>query len=206
MISESTQTLADGNRIVHKSASFFARDGEGRTRREMGPGDHKMIIIDDPVAGVHYALDPREKTARKVTLKAPAGGAPAAGRRVEMDRHVIRITGDSSNAKTEQMGKSTMEGVAVTGTRTTLTIPAGEIGNERAMTTTSEQWISEELQAVISSKRSDPRMGESSMRVTNLRRSEPPRYLFEVPADYKIVEAGEMKFEHRVRRAPAPHL
>src|SRR5260370_28435308 len=31
---ESTQTLADGNRIVNKSSAFLARDSQGRTRRE----------------------------------------------------------------------------------------------------------------------------------------------------------------------------
>src|SRR5262245_33219703 len=31
-VTESTQTLADGNRIVHKSSTFLARDSQGRTR------------------------------------------------------------------------------------------------------------------------------------------------------------------------------
>jgi len=225
MTSESTQTLADGNRIVNKTTSSFARDGEGRTRREIGPDSHKMIMIDDPVAGVHYMLDPRERTARK--MKIPSGGptwtlpdrapgaaaetfevrTPAPGQ-VMVNRQVIRMSGDSSNVKTEQLGKSTMEGVAVTGTRTTMTIPAGEMGNERALTTTSEVWTSDELQTAISSKRSDPRMGDSTMRVTNLRRGEPARYLFEVPSDYKIVEGmgGDVQIERRIERKGPPIL
>ena len=61
-VSESTQTLSDGNRIVSKSTSAVYRDSEGRTRREqtlraIGPfatgGDvPQMIFIDDPFAGV----------------------------------------------------------------------------------------------------------------------------------------------------------
>jgi hypothetical protein len=35
--------------------------------------------------------------------------------------------------------------------------------------------------------RRDPRMGESTYKLTNLRRGEPSRLLFEVPSDYKIV-------------------
>ncbi|MDX2180460.1 MAG: hypothetical protein SFV18_12770 [Bryobacteraceae bacterium] len=226
--SESTQTLADGNRIVNKTSSSFARDGEGRTRREIGPDEHKMIMIDDPVAGVHYVLDPREKTARKMTIPRGEGAmaiarskeraswtaadsvevrTPAPGQ-IMVNRQVIRMSGDNANVKTEQLGKSTMEGVAVTGTRTTMTIPAGEMGNERAITVTSEQWVSDELQTTISSKRSDPRMGESSMRATNLRRGEPARYLFEVPSDYKVVEGGGpgMQIERRIERKGPPIL
>jgi len=33
-VTESVQTLADGNRIVRKNSSHIYRDGEGRTRRE----------------------------------------------------------------------------------------------------------------------------------------------------------------------------
>src|SRR5205085_2938534 len=74
-VTESNQTLADGNRITHKSTALVYRDSEGRTRREqtlnnIGPfatsGDAPtMIFINDPVAGANYTLDPRTKTARK---------------------------------------------------------------------------------------------------------------------------------------------
>ena len=36
------------------------------------------------------------------------------------------------NAKTESLGKQNIGGVEAEGTKTTVTIPAGEIGNERA--------------------------------------------------------------------------
>ena len=35
--------------------------------------------------------------------------------------------------------------------------------------------------------RKDPRSGESTYKLTNLRRREPSRQLFELPPDYKIV-------------------
>ncbi len=67
---ESTQVLADGNRIVNKSSTFLARDGEGRTRREMpkalGPlpvDMPQMVMISDPVSKTDYMLNPKEKTA-----------------------------------------------------------------------------------------------------------------------------------------------
>ncbi len=78
-VTETTQTLADGNRIVRKTSAQVYRDGEGRTRREqtigiIGPfapaGDPpQTIFIHDPVSGSNYILDPRTKTARKVLAR-----------------------------------------------------------------------------------------------------------------------------------------
>jgi hypothetical protein len=64
MITESTQTLADGNTITRKKAGLVFRDGEGRTRQETG-GDGKAaaIFITDPVEGKHYVLTPGSKRA-----------------------------------------------------------------------------------------------------------------------------------------------
>jgi hypothetical protein len=75
-VTESMQTLADGNRIVHKNTAQVYRDSEGRTRRDqtvgaIGPyaaaGDPiQTFFINDPVAGANYILDPRSKVARKL--------------------------------------------------------------------------------------------------------------------------------------------
>lgn len=69
-ISESTQTLADGNRIVQKSVMRIYRDGEGRTRREKiaENGDVVSVSIFDPVAHVSYGLDPQTHTAYRGVL------------------------------------------------------------------------------------------------------------------------------------------
>jgi hypothetical protein len=74
-ITESTQVLADGNRIVQRNESTIHRDSEGRTRREqklggVGPwatGEPATIIdIHDPVANKTYMLDPVERIAREI--------------------------------------------------------------------------------------------------------------------------------------------
>src|SRR5688500_16691815 len=53
VVTESVQTLADGNRIVRKTTGRVYRDSQGRTRREddREPGTVRMISITDPVAG-----------------------------------------------------------------------------------------------------------------------------------------------------------
>src|SRR5215212_395465 len=74
-VTETIQTLGDGNRLVNRITSTLYRDSEGRTRREQslkglgifGSGEEpfKTVFINDPVAGVTYALDSRSHTAHK---------------------------------------------------------------------------------------------------------------------------------------------
>jgi hypothetical protein len=85
-----------------------------------------------------------------------------------------------------------IEGVQAEGTRTTLTIPAGAIGNDLPIQVVSERWYSPELQTVVMTKHSDPRMGDTTYRLTNINRNEPAPSLFQAPADYTAV--SENKF------------
>lgn len=224
-VTESTQVLSDGNRIVNKSTAGIYRDSEGRTRREqtlkaIGPFGNEgapwqTIHISDPVAAVSYMLNPRTQVAHKMPpmrfkfdfKTPPPDGAPngadtkgtfqiqvhpegdVMGKKVtEVGVAMRRPDKNNANAKTESLGKQNIGGVEAEGTRTTVTIPAGEIGNERPIEVVSESWYSPELQIVVMTKHSDPRFGENSYRLTNIDRSEPARSLFEVPAGYKIEE------------------
>ena len=84
-----------------------------------------------------------------------------------------------------------MEGVTVVGTRTTRVIPTGRVGNDAPIEIVTEVWTSPELKTVLSSKRSDPRMGVDTLQLTNISRSEPDPSLFTVPADFKIVDGPQ---------------
>src|SRR5262245_19014293 len=97
--------------------------------------------------------------------------------------------------KTEQLGKQVVEGVECEGTRVVTTLPAGAIGNERPIETVKETWYSPELQLMILSKRSDPRFGESTYRVTNIARYEPDAEHFQIPSDYTIIDNRAKKVE-----------
>jgi TonB family protein len=72
IVSETVQTLADGNRIVQRSEGRVYRDSQGRTRNERtfqvgGSSEQKQTInIFDPVAGVNYMLEPETRIARKM--------------------------------------------------------------------------------------------------------------------------------------------
>jgi len=66
IVTESIQTLADGNRIVQRSSTRMYRDSEGRVRREEARGSESPFIsITDPVSGVSYSLDPVKRVARQ---------------------------------------------------------------------------------------------------------------------------------------------
>jgi len=123
--------------------------------------------------------------AMPVTIAAPAPG-------MLFEKHLVTAEQDQGN--TEDLGSQTMEGVLANGTRTTHTIPAGQIGNERTITIVTEVWTSPELKTVVYSKRSDPRMGEQTFRLTNIVRMEPSPSLFTVPADFKIVDGPQTIF------------
>ena len=135
----------------------------------------------------------------------PAGLSPAAAppegqmrMRVGGEQHVL----PSFKSEKESLGKQMFDGVEAEGTRNTVTIPAGAIGNERPILIVSERWYSAELQAVVMSRHSDPRFGETSYRLTNISRAEPDRSLFEVPAGYNVSDTGP--FERRMLPARKP--
>lgn len=242
-VTESIQTLSDGNRIINRSTSSLYRDSEGRTRREQslkglgilgGVGEEptQTIFISDPVAGVTYSLDSKSHTAHKglpfsfeftrkpgeaiegrtFEFKVAPGTAPAAGGNVMMTAPLpapgpgVRVahaaegvstfvfksrSANSNDVKEEQLGKQNIEGVEADGTRTTITIPAGEIGNERAIEIVSERWYSPELQLVVMTRHSDPRFGETTYKLTNINRTEQAKSLFEVPPGYTIKEGPQ---------------
>ncbi len=192
---ETTQILPDGNRIDNKTSGTIARDSSGRTRRDLtlpliggystsgsGGAPAHAIVINDPVAGVSYVLNDNHKEAREMRqpgnffrgnggIRSP-NSAPSA---------------NSPNVTTESLGTQLIGGISADGTRTTRTIPAGQIGNEKAIAVTVERWYSPDLQMDILIKRNDPRGGSTVFQLTNVVRSEPDASLFQVPSDYTIV-------------------
>lgn len=93
-----------------------------------------------------------------------------------------------SKAVTQSLGKRMMEGVNADGTSETSTIEAGAIGNDRPIQTVNERWVSSDLQTLMMSRHNDPRTGEETFKLVNVSRTEPPAYLFQVPAGYQIVQ------------------
>ncbi|MGH9557631.1 MAG: hypothetical protein ACRD30_00220 [Bryobacteraceae bacterium] len=212
-ITKTTQTLADGTHITNQTSSTIYRDSEGRERREdtlskLGPWTSngtppKIVFISDPVAKVSYTLDENTHTARKLPAPPPPPPGAGAGDVASWTRpqltmplpppsggNAVYFTSQSSSSdgKVQQLGTQTIDGVQAKGTRNTITISAGQIGNDRDLTIVDERWYSPELKVLLMSKHSDPRQGENDYSLTNISRAEPDPSLFQVPADYKIVD------------------
>ncbi len=206
-VSEHTQTLADGSHITRTVQVTLSRDSQGRVRREgtlpaMGPmassgQPNSFIFISDPVAGTSYALNPSQKTARKLP-------GPHSGEAWKGGPHGPE--GDKSNTgvTTESLGTQTINGVSAQGTRLTRTIPAGQIGNDKPIVIVSERWYSPDLQVVVKSTHTDPRFGTETYSLTNVQRTEPAASLFAVPSDFTIKEGGPMHGFRPGPGGPAP--
>ena len=169
VITESTQTLVDGNRIIQKSEVLIARDSEGRTRRDQklaGTGA-SIIFIHDPVAGISSILDTRSASVRKIPFqKADAVTPPV-----------------STGASGESLGTQLIEGLPAEGTRLRHTIPPDKAGSDRSIEVLSEFWYSAQLQTVVLSRTVDPRLGDISYKLTDIQLVEPAPSLFEVPKE-----------------------
>ena len=197
MMRETVQVLSDGTRVDRKETDTIARDSVGRTRHEMtfpaigplaasGQVPH-LTFIRDPATGKNYILNENKKTA--MTVNHPTG-ASGQGRRMMKQK---MSAGENPNVQTVSLGTKTMDGLTVQGIRRTRTIPAGQIGNDKPIVITRDEWYSPDLQMVIASTRSDPRFGTTTFQLTNINRSEPPQSLFMVPQDYTVTPGGMMK-------------
>lgn len=77
-----------------------------------------------------------------------------------------------------------IEGLRANGERTTWTIEAGKLGNEKPIEIVREVWTSPELMVTVATRDFDPRSGEVVYRLANLKRGEPDPALMKVPADF----------------------
>lgn len=171
-VAQTSYTLNLTDKTAHKMPALPPLPDAG-----VGGATVTMRVVDGKQAPL--PPPPPDADATPVTIAAAAPG-------MFFEKHLSREA--EGQANTEDLGTESMEGVLAKGTRTTHTIPAGQIGNEQPITIVTEVWTSPELKTVVYSKRSDPRMGEQTFRLTNIVRAEPNPALFTVPADFKIVD------------------
>jgi len=195
------QKLADGTMINRVSTMLDARDSQGRTMHEDTmdgvQGHVKHTVIIDPVAHTTTRWVSSQKQALRMHFPDP--GAPVASTGTaslgsgSVGTSVITTSGAVSldpnlrpERRVEKLGVKTVAGVYAEGTRTTLIYPAGFMGSDRPITSTSEMWMSPDLKIIVLSINEDPRTGTQTIELTNLDRSEPDPALFQVPEGYTI--------------------
>lgn len=182
---ETVNQLPDGTLITHKTYNRIARDILGRTynerRKWMDPetgAEPQLLRIElyDPATRTRTEMFPPTKFARQWSSPPTT----------------VALTGQNSPAtleiSKETIGVDTVEGVPVRGVRMTQTYKSGALGNDRPISVITEYWYSEELKINLLTKRTDPRFGVQTVRVTELARQEPDASLFVVSSDYRIVD------------------
>jgi hypothetical protein len=205
------QVLADGTRIESKSADRFYRDDRGRTRVEREDGT--ILIDDPvsgASAGIRNGqatsrtafaftsgnaemVSRTEGTSTGYAFTASGPGAPEAKLKDEAaarssgsaqaDKQKAEALAKSESRKEEDLGYQPVNGVSAQGSRTTTTIPVGQIGNDRPIQIVSERWMSPDLQMLIKSTTNDPRFGETTYELTNIRQGAQDPSLFQIPAN-----------------------
>ena len=181
---ETVNQLPDGTLITHNTYNLIARDSAGRThneaRRWVDPATGAeptlfRIVVYDPVTKTRTALFPLVKVAR------PWNAAPA------LAPSPAQLASKPESSR-EDLGADTLEGLPVRGVRVSQSYAPGAMGNDRPLTVVVEYWYSEQLKINLLTKRTDPRFGVQTVRITQLVRQEPDASLFVIPEDYKLVK------------------
>lgn len=190
-VREETKRLFDGSVIKNQSRGAIYRDGAGRIRQEqpfeniggfavVGENNQpkKLIQIVDMVARNAFSLDLESKTFFKIPF---------------LQNSPLTPKGEPKDAKKGSLGTKTIEGVKAEGTRLTIEIPVGQIGNDKPIYVVTEKWFSPELQMVVLSKHTDPFIGEVTFQLVNIKKGEPAADLFKVPNDFRLYEPEKNK-------------
>jgi len=193
-------TLADGNKIHNEWQSKIYRDSEGRVRREVavdlatpttGRVNRNFVMINDPVSGKRYMLNPDNKSARALGPRGarhPNKGGDQSASATSGNEGPAEPRGPGGVTR-DQLGSKMVNGVMAEGVRVTRTIPAGAIGNDKPIEVVTERWYSPDLQIAVMTTHTDPMMGTVTTNMTSVVRGEPDSSLFQVPSDYRL-DAG----------------
>lgn len=188
---EWTRTLEDGTVVTTHLFAIVARDSQGRIyreRRSFVPVNSdqqsrlKDILIFDPVSHTRTECDVAVRHCDVTGYHAAFRFTPPpAGSFDDGKRFLSR----------ESLGTDSIDGISVIGTRETLTISAGVVGNSQPLTATREFWYSPDPQVNLSITRKDPREGTQVIRVGDLSRTEPDPAIFQIPSGFVVEGRGQ---------------
>jgi hypothetical protein len=184
---ESIRQLPNGATITLKNHRAVARDSAGRIfqeRRLLVPedGKHESVVtqieISDPVAHELFICVPKEEVCQVEAFTAPTFQPPRSASDAPR----------SGPATLEDLGKQSISGVETVGTRETVVIEAGKIGNDSPLQVQREYWYSPQLGVNLLSKLHDPRIGIQNFEVSDIAMTEPDTKLFKVSGKVKIID------------------
>jgi hypothetical protein len=204
---EETQTVFINDPVAGFS---YILEPSSKTARKMPRMELRFKTEGDAAAGKAVQEAERKIEIERTFNTRVAGPDAAAGTSVTVfatpsgEGGTFMRSSSKHEAKTEKLEARSFDGVQAEGTRTTITIPAGEIGNEQPIQIVDEHWYSPDLQVVVMTRHSDPRYGETTYRLTNISRAEPAATLFQVPSDYTVKENPAPGTRRLMRRPATP--
>jgi hypothetical protein len=200
-LSQQKQKLADGSSVTRSSPStFYYRDSSGRTRTErpltvLGQVKASAIPsipeIFDPVSGYCYFLDEINRLTYRIAIPQPIKILSPSKTSAPIITPGARVSADKTSSVSESLGTKEADGLEIIGTRNTTTYPVGLMGNDKPITSTSEFWVSPDLNVTVIIRTIDPRIGENIRTLVNVNRDEPDSELFQAPRGYKVVDPTE---------------
>ena len=174
-ISKSFGTAGSMSTMVSSTGSTGTGSGVSTSSATSSAGYYPRVAVGRGGGGSVAAGEVRRAEDTMATAGASAGA-------------LSRARTTNANANNEELGVQSKNGVLATGTRSTVTIPQGQIGNNRAINIVNEKWYSEDLQMLVKSVNSDPRFGDNIYELTGVSRIEPDPALFQIPVGYTLVD------------------
>lgn len=183
------RTLANGSTISSERMQLRAVDSSGRQMTETvstlpSGEERKTTVVLDPVAGTHITWD-SEHTQALISDLHPQRSADRACAPAAQAAPTMRRT-----STTENLGVDTIEGLEAHGSRTTVTTPAGMIGNSEPLVGTHEAWIATSIKPytlILRQIDDDPQSGRTTTEVTRVSLGEPDEAIFQPPQGYDTV-------------------
>jgi TonB family protein len=176
----------NGKLVINQLAGTVARDGQGRIHREghrfsVDPVDPRTtltnITVQDPVAGTTTDCDLATHFCRITTFPATA---------------VTKAASSAATTTKEDLGSKVIDGLVVTGTRTTRTpipnaLDASPTDDKIDVDTLIiEMWRSDELKADLTELRKYPHGEVQEVHLTITTRAEPDPKIFAIPAGFTV--------------------
>jgi hypothetical protein len=186
---------------AHRAAAEAARARVGQMRkdgtlpsverRKLDDGSEEIVVRRVVRANAEARDNIHENVRIQVSKALEENSAALRDVQVRLAPLTAGAFGDmkwASKATTKDLGTRDFGGVKAEGKLRSYEIPAGEIGNRNPIVVADETWYAPDLQVTVYTKHSDPRSGDTVLRLDNLKREEPAATLFAVPADYTVKE------------------
>ena len=180
VLNPATKVASQSNLLALRVPSVVPPSGSSAGARGRGGA-----VVAPTVVNPEQEVRMREiEKARTARVEMAETSQAAAGQMKQVQERAA--SGGGATTK-EDLGEQNIEGVRAQGTRSVTVIPAGSsIGNLNEIKILSEQWFSPDLEVLVMTKHSDPRVGETIYKLTNIVRAQPDPNLFTVPGDYTL--------------------